>query len=392
MKKNSNIEIPYFILADLKSKFSLLEHLSKKNDFLEFISTYYPKWTKEDIINSYIWFIGSIIEEICDLIIALNPFFHYEYDHLLDRGSLLPLHYSKLCTNSIKGRFIYFIFEFVSNKIFKANDYEHLFFSLREFDEKIRFFKNFLKDLDIPILKSTLKFTIENLKDNYQFLEIRAYVIDSRYLNFLFNSIAVEKVISFYLSSPFALFFGSSRDIEDNIILDNYRLSFKRFIKSFESKDTENKEKKEALENLAYCIFDLLPEFRILGLDVITEAEEIDLILTINSPLFDIFEILGSIFIIECRNLKEKVDAKQIRDFGEKIIGKNLKGGLIISREGITGQEKLQGARLAIRDFANKGITILVLDKKDLSEISKGKHPIDIIKKAYTKLYFKGLK
>lgn len=78
-------------------------------------------------------------------------------------------------------------------------------------------------------------------------------------------------------------------------------------------------------------MLDLLPEFKVIGMNVITEAEEIDLVISINSPLFDIFEFLGPIFIIECRNLKKKVDAKQIRDFGEKVLSKNLNGGIISS-------------------------------------------------------------
>ena len=716
------------ISVNLRSIFLLLKHLSNKDVFIGFIDKYYPDWTEKDIIHSYIWFIGSIIEDICDLIIALDPFFCYDFDKVIDRGSLLPLHYSSLCTNSIKGRFIHFIYEFVSKKIFKTNNFEELFLCLNDFFVKIKLFTDFFINLEIPISKKDLYFKIENLinpvdapiivcrdisfiqsrffknhyeylnffknekgdwisakgffigisyslymilgettfsnnkelivqkeipfenfsqeenglynlyslykpegnfethefiqlytsekgiqplfklidkevykyfrsifklfdflpkekniereeiidlkeykfknldkffkafpeinesigmdklcyyqniytpvidntirehcffksisagllelkknlkerlelmvfhilvkneekeylrteliktldidnplyflnnipkpksennktlsfndfekmieyfstrsgknklyigyffqtpafgsldysywignfyfgandlvkytnpeienfiefckfcKENNRSLEIRAYVINSSYLKYLHNLIAGEKVITFNFPSPFALFFSSSKDIENKIVLDNYKDSFNRFVQSFESQDSTNKEKKEALEYLAFCIFDLLPEFKVIGMDVVTEAEEFDLVITINSPLFDIFEILGSIFIIECRNLKEKVDAKQIRDFGVKILGKNLKGGIIISREGITGRTQLEGARLAIRDFANKGVTILVMDKKDLKEISMGINPLDNIKRAYTNLYFKGLK
>ena len=185
-----------------------------------------------------------------------------------------------------------------------------------------------------PEIESYIEFC-KFCEENAQFLDIRAYVINSNYLNYLHNLIIGEKVLTFDFPSPFALFFSSSKDIENKIILDNYKESFNRFVKSFESKESSNKQKKEALEYLAYYIFDLLPDFKVIGMDVVTEAEEIDLVITINSPLFDIFEILGSIFIIECRNLKDKVDAKQIRDFGVKILDKNLKGGIIISREGI---------------------------------------------------------
>ena len=70
-------------------------------------------------------------------------------------------------------------------------------------------------------------------------------------------------------------------------------------------------------------MLDLLPEFKVIGMNVITEAEEIDLVISINSPLFDIFEFLGPIFIIECKNPKKKVEAKKIRDFGKKFLSKN---------------------------------------------------------------------
>ncbi|KKK98613.1 hypothetical protein LCGC14_2641020, partial [marine sediment metagenome] len=115
---------------------------------------------------------------------------------------------------------------------------------------------------------------IENLiefckfcKENNRSLEIRAYVINSSYLKYLHNLIAGEKVITFNFPSPFALFFSSSKDIENKIVLDNYKDSFNRFVQSFESQDSTNKEKKEALEYLAFCIFDLLPEFKVIGMD-----------------------------------------------------------------------------------------------------------------------------
>ena len=723
------IELPRRISVSLKSSFLLLEHLSNKESFLSFIAKFYADWTEEDIVISYIWFLGTIIDEICDLIIALDPFFLYNFDKEIDRGNLLPLHYTSLCTNSIKGRLIYFIYKYVSEKIFKINNFEDLFLCLEDFSEKIKLFKEFFINLNIPISKKFLNFMIENLinpvdapiivcrdisfiqsrffknhyeylnffknergnwisskgffvgisysiflilgettfhnnkeliaqhnipfknfsqeenglynlyslykpegdyelheyiqlfasekgvqplfklidkkvyryfesvsnlfellpndkefekegnlsidqpkfknldkflrsfpiikekigidkifyyqniytpvidntirehsffksistglldlqknvkqkvemivfhiidkneekehlgtdlikpididnplhflhniskpkyeknetlsfngpkkmieyltsrsgkqslqigyffqtpafghysdysywigsfyfgandlvkftnvenenflefskfcKDNVHFLDVRAYLINSNYLNHLYNLIVEKKVMNFKFPSPFALFFSSAKDIESKIVLDNYKESYNRFVKSFESQDCSNKEKKEALEYLTFCIFDLLPEFKVIGMDVMTEAEEIDLIITIDVPLFDIFDILGSIFIIECRNLKEKVDAKQIRDFGAKVLGKKLRGGIIISREGITGRTQLEGARLAIRDLANQGVTIIVMDKKDLKEISMGKYPINIIKRSYTNSYFKGLK
>ena len=181
-------------------------------------------------------------------------------------------------------------------------------------------------------------------------------------------------------------------EIENEINLNNFESAYSRFKKSYEISNKSNKEKKDALEDLAKKMFDLIPRFKVIDINVLTEAEEIDLVVNIQSFIPHIFDILGFFFLIECKNLNEKVDAKQVTSFGEKIISKQLRGGILISRKGITGKKQDEASKRKIRDYANKGIIILSLDTNDINDISKGINPLFVLMRAYCRMYFKGLK
>jgi len=217
-------------------------------------------------------------------------------------------------------------------------------------------------------------------------------------LEYLFNSIKSYNINLFRLqnSNPFLLFFDSILEIENQITFNNYLAAYKQFISIYKIKSASNIEKKESLENLVECLFKLLPNFEIIEKNLVSEAEEIDLIVHVNSydPMnADILEdILGYTFLVECRNLVDKVDAKQIRDFAGKLKTKNIKSGIIITSQGITGNSQDRAGRRIIRDYANQGHIIIVLDKNDLESVSQKISPLWIIRRAYTRMYFKNLK
>ncbi len=206
------------------------------------------------------------------------------------------------------------------------------------------------------------------------------------------NKLTKYPKLNFDQLSPFYYCFNSGEKIEDAILLNNYRRAFKKFVHSYEGGNISNQIKGRALENLTEKLFNLIPCFRVAGMDVETEAEEIDLIVEIISNYMNILEILGSIFIVECKNRYEKVSSSQVSTFIEKLRIKNLRGGIIISREGITGRNQDEAARRKIRDTISGGKVILTLEKKDLEEISNGVNPLYFIRKSYYNIYFRRLK
>ena len=225
-----------------------------------------------------------------------------------------------------------------------------------------------------------------------EIFELETYIGNEKLIREWFEILNERQVIKFQPNNPFFDFFNSRIEIENEINLNNFKLAFNRFKKSYETSNKSNKEKKDALEDLAKKMFDLIPRFKVIDINVLTEAEEIDLVVNIQSFIPHIFDILGFFFLIECKNLNEKVDAKQVTSFGEKIISKQLRGGILISRKGITGKKQDEASKRKIRDYANKGIIILSLDTNDINDISKGINPLFVLMRAYCRMYFKGLK
>lgn len=83
--------------GNIKGIITLLEHLSDSNKFYNFIAKYYEKYSADEILKSYIWFIASILEKLCNDFIGLEPFLDVPIDSELGEGSVLPIHYTLLC-------------------------------------------------------------------------------------------------------------------------------------------------------------------------------------------------------------------------------------------------------------------------------------------------------
>jgi hypothetical protein len=140
-------------------------------------------------------------------------------------------------------------------------------------------------------------------------------------------------------------------------------------------KDAEtNQEKKESLERLAELLFDRIDCLEVRERNHNTGSSEIDLIVEHNRNCDDsIFDEYGRFFLVECKNWKEPVGAKQIRDFKQKMSNRHVNLGFIFSKNGISGAKKGKNAKLEINsEFKTNKTAILVFDVKDLEDISAG--------------------
>ncbi len=244
--------------------------------------------------------------------------------------------------------------------------------------------------------KNDLTINLQNFNDLMKFcekykkkLEIKSFLVDRNTFDILLRN----PKLSFNQPSPFNIIFESGKQIKDHILLNRYKKNYREFLKSFEEEKVSSSLKGAALEKLAESLFSMIQGFRVVGTNIETEAEEIDLLVETNSIGMDIvLEMLGSVFIVECKNWKDKVGASDISSFIEKLNIKNLRGGIIISREGITGKSQDDDARRKIRDLVNRGKIILTLGKEELKEICNGVNPLYLIRKSFYNTYFKGLK
>jgi hypothetical protein len=145
-----------------------------------------------------------------------------------------------------------------------------------------------------------------------------------------------------------------------------------------------NDEKKKNLEALGAMLIEMIEGLKVMGKDVRTETEEIDL-MVINESEHRFWRRLSNPFLVECKNWSKPVGASEIRSFDGK--KKNIRFRIMIAINGITGKGEREDARGVIRDLCNEGRHIVVLDKKDLEDIAKGTHPTDKISAKYYELY-----
>jgi hypothetical protein len=239
---------------------------------------------------------------------------------------------------------------------------------------------------------ANLQSLLDEIRNNKNKYNIDHYIFDFSFYQYLLNNFSNIPLLDPSRTNPFSLFFNSVDDIENQIKLNNFHTSYSLFLESFQEEDTDNKTKKDALENLAKDIFSMSRQFEVLQMNFIDSSEEIDLIVETKPLIPDLSELLGKVFLVECRNMNSKVTPKQIRDFGSKLPKYSLKTGIIIARESTTGKDQDKGAKREIRDFANRGYLILVLDMNDLEDISQGKSVSSILFRSFCRMYFRGLK
>lgn len=95
----------------------------------------------------------------------------------------------------------------------------------------------------------------------------------------------------------------------------------------------------------------------------------------------------GEEIIVECKNWHKPVGKPEINDLAGDMVSRKCKTGILVAREGITGQgfKDADGQRL-IWFHSENNLIILVLTLKDLESIGKGKHLVDLLKDKYAEL------
>ena len=153
----------------------------------------------------------------------------------------------------------------------------------------------------------------------------------------------------------------------------------KVFIDKAENAET-NHEKKLTYEYLAIFLVGAIEGLSIIGHDHRGASEEIDL--WVANEAKDIFwaQHAGDPFIVECKNWGTPVGVQEIRNLKGIMDGKNISFALLMSKNGITG-DNYQEARSIVRNAAPNNRVMVVLEHSDLLEIANGTHPTEVIQK-----------
>lgn len=146
-----------------------------------------------------------------------------------------------------------------------------------------------------------------------------------------------------------------------------------------------NREKGKLLEQFSKKMLSLIKGFNIEDNDVNvrTRNEEIDLIIR-NDSNDNFWKRFDTPIIVECKNWSKPIGVKEVVHFIDKIRERGLKIGILISINGITGNE-YKDAFNKILNVRDK-IKIIVITRVHIEKVLAGNDPSEILKEEYFNL------
>jgi len=155
-----------------------------------------------------------------------------------------------------------------------------------------------------------------------------------------------------------------------------FRLDLRKYSQQLQSVllARTNDEKKKSFEGLAKLLFDGISFLSCKYTDLRTASGEIDIVVQYHGwKKLTVFDEFGRYFLVECKNWKSSVGAKQVRDFIGKLQKAKLRLGVLFARNGISGAH---GGADALREihaaFDAHRLYILVISEEDLKAIEHG--------------------
>ncbi|MGO9117767.1 MAG: restriction endonuclease [Desulfomonilaceae bacterium] len=135
-----------------------------------------------------------------------------------------------------------------------------------------------------------------------------------------------------------------------------------------------NQQKKKSLEGLAKLLFEGIPFLSFRYSNLRTASAEIDLVFVYKGfNETTVFDELGRYFLVECKNWKDAVGVKYVRDFIQKMSNSRVKLGVIVAPKGVTGADEGADALRQIHAIYDKeGLFVVVIAEEHLEEVRKG--------------------
>lgn len=132
-----------------------------------------------------------------------------------------------------------------------------------------------------------------------------------------------------------------------------------------------SKEKGKFLEDLSQALFDVYPYLIFYKRNHRYDSGEIDVIFKVKTVPGTLFAQFSDVMIIECKNWKDKVGANEVRNFDGKLQAVDARVGVIVSKEGITGDKDYirDAMRELKRIWDSRRTLIVVLTFSDLEKI-----------------------
>lgn len=152
-----------------------------------------------------------------------------------------------------------------------------------------------------------------------------------------------------------------------------------------------NAEKGASFESLVEALLTSLDGVQIEHRDARMDAEEIDLVVW-NAQVEEVFRPWDAVILVECKNWSTRVDAPQLDSFIGKMRRRNLKTGLFVAANGVTGGfldggGGSVGATELIKSALQEGIRVVVVTLDDLRAIDSLDKLRDLLRTRYCGLF-----
>jgi hypothetical protein len=151
-----------------------------------------------------------------------------------------------------------------------------------------------------------------------------------------------------------------------------------------------NEEKKKSLEGLAKMLLQGIPFLSFKYSNLRTASAEIDLVFVYKGfKETTVFDELGRYFLVECKNWKDPVGAKHVRDFIGKMKSSKVKLGVLVAPNGVTGADDGADAWREIRRIYDQdGLFIIVIVEEHLELVKKGENFYELLEYAIESIRF----
>jgi len=155
-------------------------------------------------------------------------------------------------------------------------------------------------------------------------------------------------------------------EYERNIFnVDKTRL--KDILQQVEQAST-TQEKKTSLETLSETLLSSVQGWSVIA-STRTRTGELDRIIRNENSGHPFLSGLGSHILIECKNWSKKVGSSHIRIFVDKMAEHRLTAGIMLTRNGITGNDSRDAKGRIVSKFQEDGTITIVLTKEDLERV-----------------------
>jgi hypothetical protein len=158
-------------------------------------------------------------------------------------------------------------------------------------------------------------------------------------------------------------------------------------------RETDSDTKGDILEKLLIYIFCKVRGVSLLNKDFTNcnRTEEIDLAFWTNRPISDL-HFLETIIYVECKNTTNSVSSAEVNWFLSKVRSRQSKYGILIALNGITGSPiTCDYAYSEVKNaFIREGITIFIIDRKEIEALKTTNDLVNLIKCKYTQIRLYG--